>query len=225
MKIEQRSTDTSPLEAQRQVFPAPNQKLVRITPDRANAFSEAVQAATPHTTLILAPGRYVEEREVVISQQGLIVVSESKHAAKIFVASSLDRPFLCIEAADVVLVGIAIEDHRAAALDHQHVCVAIEPASNARIEGCEISAKFGTAIEAKGGSMPAVRDCIIHACIRCLILSPLCLPLPVPPDQLLPIAASLLPPRLPPPDHLLSDAFSLRRRPLDPHSFPPHPCA
>eukprot|EP00961_Rhodomonas_salina_P058030 779676-Rhodomonas_salina.1 len=141
-----------------------------ITHHPADALVNAIRTAAPNSTIVLTPGRYTLDRTIVISQHGLRITSDSCHTAVICSnLAAAAEPMIRIEAKGVVLSNLTLEDQ----VQHEAskcVCVAIENTSDAQIENCNISAKFGTGIDAGAESTPTVVDCVVHNCVRGIVV-------------------------------------------------------
>jgi len=144
-----------------------NLNIVRISPERTNILSDAAHAAKPNTTLVLAPGQYIQNQTVSISSRGLKVMADTKGTAKICFVGPSEMPVFQLDGRDIFLHDLEIEDCRLAAHEsYPHVGIMITANCNVQIEGCKISVKHGTAIKAMAACTPSIEKCIIHSSVR-----------------------------------------------------------
>eukprot|EP00287_Rhodomonas_sp_CCMP768_P008309 CAMPEP_0196719742 /NCGR_PEP_ID=MMETSP1091-20130531/2678_1 /TAXON_ID=302021 /ORGANISM="Rhodomonas sp., Strain CCMP768" /LENGTH=721 /DNA_ID=CAMNT_0042060781 /DNA_START=17 /DNA_END=2182 /DNA_ORIENTATION=- len=144
-------------------------KEIRVQPGEG-VIARVLASATAWSRIVLAPGLYTESSSILVSQSGLQIVAETKHASKIVAVMQSTEPLFRIESNDVLVSGVVIEDGRQLACEIQSACISIEQRCNVRVERCNVSAKYGTGIQVELGASPTIADCVVHDCISGIVV-------------------------------------------------------
>eukprot|EP00286_Rhodomonas_abbreviata_P019285 CAMPEP_0181293678 /NCGR_PEP_ID=MMETSP1101-20121128/3191_1 /TAXON_ID=46948 /ORGANISM="Rhodomonas abbreviata, Strain Caron Lab Isolate" /LENGTH=736 /DNA_ID=CAMNT_0023398277 /DNA_START=102 /DNA_END=2312 /DNA_ORIENTATION=- len=132
-----------------------------------SSLRRAVRNAPPHTKIVLAPGTYVENAPIVISQPGLTIcasheaVEEGRCGAYICSSFEFESPFFRITANSVTISDLEIHYNEA----RLQSCILIAEQSDARIDKCIISCPAGTGIVFSGDSRAHISQSTVKNCM------------------------------------------------------------